>query len=148
MRGLSKRLDAEQTFEDGECIVAEGSLGRSMYVVAEGRVRIAKSSNGGDVTLGFIERGDFFGEMSLLESLPRVAGAFAVGPTRVLVIEPGSLMLRFRHDPSLAIEMMQRLSSRLRIANERLMRALGDTESAGSVPIWESFDHEDLGDAN
>ncbi len=100
MRGLSKRIDAEQTFEDGECIVAEGSLGRAMYIVADGRVRIVKSSGGGDVTLGYIERGDFFGEMSLLESLPRYAGAFAVGATRVLVIEPGSLVLRIRHDPT------------------------------------------------
>ena len=148
VRGLSKRTDAEQTFEDGECIVAEGSLGRAMYIVAEGRVRIVKTTNSGDVTFGYIERGDFFGEMSLLESLPRYAGAFAVGTTRVLVIEPGSLVLRIRHDPTLAIEMMQRLSGRLRLANSRLMQVLEGQNGGAAPPIWESFDEEDVGDAD
>jgi CRP/FNR family transcriptional regulator/CRP/FNR family cyclic AMP-dependent transcriptional regulator len=142
VRGLSKRIDAEQTFDDGECIVSEGSPGRAMYIVAEGRVRIVKSFGGGDVTLGYIERGDFFGEMSLLESLPRYAGAFAVGPTRVVMIEPGSLMLRIRHDPSLAIEMMQRLSGRLRLANSRLVQILDENGDASVPPIWEAFDEE------
>jgi CRP/FNR family transcriptional regulator/CRP/FNR family cyclic AMP-dependent transcriptional regulator len=145
---LSKRIDAEQTFEDGECIVAEGSLGRAMYIVADGRVRIVKSSGGGDVTLGYIERGDFFGEMSLLESLPRYAGAFAVGATRVLVIEPGSLVLRIRHDPTLAIEMMQRLSGRLRLANARSMQVLDGNEDTATPPIWEAFGEESSGDAD
>jgi CRP/FNR family transcriptional regulator/CRP/FNR family cyclic AMP-dependent transcriptional regulator len=100
------------------------------------------------VTFGYIERGDFFGEMSLLESLPRYAGAFAVGTTRVLVIEPGSLVLRIRHDPTLAIEMMQRLSGRLRLANSRLMQVLEDQNGGTTPPIWESFDEEDLDDAD
>jgi CRP/FNR family transcriptional regulator/CRP/FNR family cyclic AMP-dependent transcriptional regulator len=146
VRGLSRRIDAEQTFEDGECIVSEGSLGRAMYIVAEGRVRIVKSSEGGDVTLGYIERGDFFGEMSLLESLPRYADAFAVGATRVLVIEPGSLVLRIRHDPTLAIEMMQRLSGRLRQANSRLMQTLDADQSTVTPPIWDAFGEETLDD--
>jgi CRP/FNR family transcriptional regulator/CRP/FNR family cyclic AMP-dependent transcriptional regulator len=148
VRGLYTKIDAEQTFEDGECIVSEGSLGRAMYIVAEGRVRIVKSFGGGDVTLGYIERGDFFGEMSLLESLPRYAGAFAVGPTRVVIIEPGSLMLRIRHDPSLAVEMMQRLSGRLRLANSRLMQLLDEKEDDSTPPIWEAFDEERSRDAD
>ncbi len=148
VRGLAKRIDAEQTFEDGDCIVAEGSQGRAMYIVADGRVRIVKESNGPGVTLGYIERGDFFGEMSLLESLPRYAGAFAVGPTRVLVVEPGSLVLRIRHDPTLAIEMMQRLSSRLRLANSRVMQIVEGTEGSDAPPIWEAFEREEPGDAD
>ena len=149
VRGLSKRIDAEQTFEDGDCIVAEGSDGRAMYIVAEGRVRIVKASDGrADVTLGYIERGDFFGEMSLLESLPRYAGAFAVGRTRVLVIEPGSLVLRIRNDPTLAIEMMQRLSSRLRLANSRIMRVVDGASGPEEPPIWEEFEREEPGDAD
>ena len=118
VRGLSKRIDAEQTFEDGECIVAEGSLGRAMYIVAEGRVRIVKSSGGGDVTLGYIERGDFFGEMSLARITPSLRRRVRRRARPVFwCIEPGSLVLRIRHDPTLAIEMMQRLSGRLRLAN-------------------------------
>src|SRR3954452_3830347 len=109
LAGLSKGPDPERTYHDGDCIVAEGSNGREMFIVASGRVRIAKAIPDGHLTFGFVERGDFFGEMSLLESLPRYASAFAVGETRVVGIQPGSLLLRVRHAPSLALEMLQRL---------------------------------------
>jgi CRP-like cAMP-binding protein len=143
LAGLSKGPDTERTYVDGDCIVAEGSSGREMFIIAAGRVRIAKAIPDGHLTLGYVERGDFFGEMSLLESLPRYASAFAVGETRVVVIEPGSLLLRVRHDPSLALEMLKRLSTRLRGANSRLMDALEQAESRQpDVPVWEPFEHD------
>src|SRR5262245_65900264 len=100
LAGLSRGPDSERTYQDGDCIVAEGSGGREMFIIASGRVRIAKEIPDGHLTLGYVERGDFFGEMSLLESLPRYASAFAVGPTRVVVIQPGSLLLRVRQHRS------------------------------------------------
>src|SRR3954447_4945699 len=84
---LARRADDEREYDDGDRIVSEGDLGREMFIIAAGRVRISKAGDNGDVTLGYIERGEFFGEMSLLESLPRFASAYAVGPTRVLIIE-------------------------------------------------------------
>jgi len=140
---LASRVDAEQTHADGECIVAEGSLGQEMFIVADGRVRIAKSSSAGSVTLGYVERGDFFGEMSLLESVPRAASAFAVGETRVVVIDPGTLLLKVRRDPTLALEMLKKLSTRLRVANARLVDVISQTErQEPTVPVWEPFDDQ------
>ena len=69
-------------------------------------------------------RGDFFGDMSLLESLPRSATVRALGTTRVQVIQPGGLMLKFRRDPSFAFEMLQRLSGRVRNINRILVETL------------------------
>jgi len=138
--GLASRVEAERIHADGDCIVAEGSLGQEMFIVAAGRVRIAKSSSAGSVTLGYVERGDFFGEMSLLESVPRAASAFAVGETRVVVIDPGTLLLKVRRDPTLALEMLKKLSTRLRIANARLVDVIGQTETQEpTVPVWEPF---------
>ena len=126
VRGLSKRIDAEQTFEDGDCIVAEGSHGRAMYIVAEGRVRIVKSTHSGDVTFGYIERGDFFGEMSLIDGEPRSADARAHGgPLTVLALDQGTVREILAMDPHAAVEFLQLLcrlvAGRLREIDEKVI---------------------------
>jgi len=85
---------------DGDGIVREGDVGHDMFIVQSGRVRISKRKAHGEVVLATLGRGDFFGEMSLLESLPREATARAVGETRLLVLSRGGLLIRLRRDPT------------------------------------------------
>jgi CRP-like cAMP-binding protein len=121
---LSRRLvrvrDAELVVADGDYIVREGDTGTDMYVIESGSVEISKRIGPRQVVLGVLGRGDFFGEMSLLESLPREADARAVGETRLLVLSQGGLLLRLRRDPTFCLEMLHRLSGRLRDLNARL----------------------------
>jgi CRP/FNR family transcriptional regulator, cyclic AMP receptor protein len=121
---LSRRLvrvrDAELVVADGDYIVREGDTGTDMYVIESGSVEISKRIGARQVVLGVLGRGDFFGEMSLLESLPREADARAVGETRLLVLSQGGLLLRLRRDPTFCLEMLHRLSGRLRDLNARL----------------------------
>lgn len=105
---------------DRELVVSEGDAGEDMFLVQSGTVVISKRINGAEVVLGEIGPGDFFGEMSVLEGLPREASARAKGPTRLLVLGQGALLVRLRRDPSLAVEMLHRLSGRLRRLNARL----------------------------
>ena len=79
--------------------------------------------------------GDFFGEMSLLESLPRDADATAMGETHLLVLNAGSLLVRLRRDPTFALEMLHRLSGRVRTLNADLEKALADREGRGNLVI-------------
>jgi len=131
-------VDSVREFVDGQIIVAEGDVSNEMFIVSSGRVRIVKVGPRGPVVLGHIERGEFFGEMALLESLPRHAAAYAVGATRLLVIEPGSLLVRIRRDPTFALEMLHRLSGRLREANMRLLAPQQTSDpDADDTPIWE-----------
>ena len=65
-----------------QVIFREGDAGNALYLVGEGSVKISKSGRGGQQeTLGFIEQGNFFGEMALLDGQPRSAMATANGPT-------------------------------------------------------------------
>ena len=64
-------------------------------------------------------RGEFFGEMSLLEGLTRSADVFASEDTELVCISSGGLLLKIRRDPTFAIEMLRSFSGRLRIANEK-----------------------------
>ena len=111
-------------FKDGEVIFHEGQESRDMYIVQQGEVLISKKAAQGEVLLATLTRGDFCGEMSLLESLPRSATARARGVTRLLAIQPGGFLLKIRRDPTFAFEMLQILSGRIRMTNERLVAQL------------------------
>lgn len=115
------KREQEETFDDGEIIVNEGDTSRQMYVIQQGQVAISKTVGDRQEGLAVLEKGDFFGEMSLLESLPRDATARAIGVTRVLTIHPGGLLIRIRRDPTFALEMLQRLSGRIRRMNRHFV---------------------------
>lgn len=122
----SEKFSADQIreFGAGECIAREGDESREMYVVVEGIVKVTKASSSGPIELARVERGGFIGEMSLLESLPRSASAFALTAVKVLVIQPGGFLVKIRRDPTFAFEIMQALSQRIRRTNEALLRAI------------------------
>jgi CRP-like cAMP-binding protein len=118
------KSDAEWTYEDGEVIVTEGEDTTEMFVIQRGAVRVTKRVGVGDVELALLERGNFFGEMSLLESLPRHATCRAVGRTTVLAIRSGDLLMKIRRDPTFAFEMLQRMSRRIRFLNDQVVALL------------------------
>ena len=126
-------LDYEESFKDGDIIVREGEESREMFVIQRGSVAVMKQMGGTEVEISRLHRGDFFGEMSLLESLPRTATIRAVGDTRLLVIRPGSLQLKIRRNPTFAFEMLQKMSHRLRVVNDRLAELLSNDSMAGEA---------------
>jgi CRP/FNR family cyclic AMP-dependent transcriptional regulator len=107
------------SYEDGETVFREGDDSRDMYVVQAGFVSVRQ----GGVEIAVLGKGEFLGEMSLLESLPRSATVTAKGPARLLCIPPGGFLLKIRRDPTFAFELMQALSKRVRALNESAERA-------------------------
>jgi CRP/FNR family transcriptional regulator, cyclic AMP receptor protein len=126
MKALGQR--EIQKFADGEIIFTEGDTSTEMYVVRSGKVEISKHVAGHSIRLAVLDRGSFFGEMSLLEGLPRSATARAIGNVAVLVLRPGSLLLQIRRDPTFAFELLQQLSGRIRDLNEKLVLKLATAE--------------------
>ena len=120
----------ERTFHDGEPIVREGETGREMFVIQSGAAEVRR--RGSREPVARLEKGEFFGEMALLESQPRDADVVAVGTTRVLVLGPGPLLVQLRRDPSFALELLQALSGRVRRLNEQL-RQLGEEPAADAT---------------
>jgi CRP/FNR family transcriptional regulator, cyclic AMP receptor protein len=127
-------FDEILTFEDGEIIAHEGEETRDMYVVQQGAVEVLKQIEGEQVLLAVLERGSFFGEMSLLESLPRSATVRARGRAKLLAIRAGSLLLKIRRDPSFAFEMLQQMSGRIRRLNEQITDLLGRSDTTDREP--------------
>lgn len=114
----------KRTYKDGQQILADGDFGEEMFIIAKGAVEVSKMIDGNRVSLGELKRGEFFGEMSLLEGLPRSADIYASGDTELLTISAGGLLLKIRRDPTFALEMLRVLSGRLRKTTGRLEEAI------------------------
>ncbi len=112
-------------FEEGELVFREGDLGTEMFIIHEGRVAILKAVHDEDRPLATLEKGDFFGEMSLLEDLPRTASARALSRVKLLQINGSTFDQMLRSNPEIAVRMMRKLSRRLRETDLLLREALG-----------------------
>lgn len=117
-----------QSFEDGEIVFREGEESSAMYVLRSGTIEILKDVAGHQIRLALLDRGSFFGEMSLLEGLPRSATARAIGKASLLVLRPGSLLLQIRRDPTFAFELLRQMSGRIRDLNDKLVFKLATAE--------------------
>lgn len=116
----------------GAFVFREGDLGTEMYILQEGRVEILKRLKGEEQQLAVLEKGDFFGEMSLLEDLPRTASARCLEDCRVIKINGSTFDQMLRSKPEIAVRIMRKLSRRLRQADEMLQEALGGEQADGS----------------
>lgn len=124
---MTKYLD-ERSYSQGDTIFSEGEQGSDMFIVQQGRVVVSKHVGSTEVVLATLERGDFFGEMSLLESVPRSATCRALAPTKVVVIRTGELLLKIRRDPTFAFEMLQHMSRRIRYLDEQLVKLVSSED--------------------
>lgn len=127
----SKAAQAQYTVElkAGEYVFEEGDLGTEMYIVQDGSVVILKNLRGEEKELARLSRGDFFGEMSVLEDLPRTASARALADCRLIQINSSTFDQMLRKNPEIAVRMMRKLSRRLRETDQMLRAALGSEES-------------------
>jgi CRP-like cAMP-binding protein len=108
----------EHTYVPGQIIVTQGTPGQAFYLITNGRVAIERDG----AVLGAFATGDFFGDMSLLDSAPRSATIRAIEETRCLMLSSWDFKALLENTPSIAIRLLEVLSRRLRVADERLAR--------------------------
>lgn len=132
-QGLSRRelvtlaaFSQERRFQDGAYVFHEGDPGGEMFVVAEGRAMISKMVGGGEEALAILGRGEFFGEMALIDGVPRSADARAHGgPLTVLALHGDAVQEVLAMDAAAAFEFLQLLCRllvhRLREIDEKVI---------------------------
>jgi CRP/FNR family cyclic AMP-dependent transcriptional regulator len=117
----------EKRFASGASLFQEGDKGTEMYVILEGRAMISKFiPGGGEEALAILDRGDFFGEMALIDGEPRSADARAYnGPLTVLALDQATVKEVLAMDPHAALEFLQLLcrlvANRLREIDEKVL---------------------------
>ncbi len=117
---LAELLGARE-YGKGEAVFTEGERGDAVYVVHDGRVQVYCFSDSGEkIVLAENERGDVFGEISLLDGGPRTASAVAVEPTKVLSLDRDKLLELVQRHPHVAIDLLTVMGRRLRSTDELL----------------------------
>lgn len=117
--------DSTVSYAAGDLIFSQGDLGTEMFIIQEGEVHIIKHINGESHLLSKLEKGDFFGEMALLENTARTADAVAVSDVKVLAINGSRFDEMLRKNPEIAVRIIRKYSKRLREANTLLERLVG-----------------------
>ena len=98
-----------------------GDAGDAMYIIERGKVRICvQATDGHELTLTELGRGDFFGEMALLEGQRRSANAVVADDARLAVLSREHFLSFMRSTPNVALEMLTALANRLRHTDELL----------------------------
>jgi len=125
---LLATFSSEERFREGSMIFREGEKGDKLYIVLDGRVRISKFIPGvGEEALTVLDRGDFFGEMALIDDMPRSADAKShEQDATVLSIDRATLNEILSMDPHASLQFLNLLcrmiSRRLREINEKIVQ--------------------------
>ena len=114
-------------FRQGEVIFREGDPGQVLYLIQSGQVRIYVNGLDGSETsvILFGRPGEIFGELAVVDGLPRSATAVALEETLLLTIERERFRRHLCQAPALALNFMQELSLKLRY-NTRQMDSLAN----------------------
>lgn len=116
LRGLWLPRELKQ----GDILFRKGDSGSSMYIIEEGTIDISvpAKENQGDVRVSLLNKGDFFGELSLVDGLPRTAKATAVSDCRLLEMRRVDFIQFVTGRPAVAISMISEMGKRIRATND------------------------------
>lgn len=116
----------EKHYKAGEILFRENSTGDTFYIVKEGAVEIYKETedNLQRVILAKRRQGDFFGELALLQNVPRFATARVKIDCTLLELSKATFISMLYELPMMAFEIMGVLATRLRQADMQLIRDL------------------------
>ena len=106
----------EISYAAGAQIFAKGMLGTSLFLVCEGEVDIFN----GEQQLTTFRKGDFFGELALLDAEPRSATAVARGPVVALRLDQEEFFEMMEDCPEVLRNILRVLCQRLRRQNEKM----------------------------
>lgn len=113
------RYAKTKSFKNRDVICRRGDLGTQMYVIAKGKVTIhTDSDEGKELGFGFMNAGDVFGEIAMLDGGERTATVKAIELTEILVIEKRDFIPFIEREPQVAVQLLTTLASRLRSADE------------------------------
>jgi CRP/FNR family transcriptional regulator/CRP/FNR family cyclic AMP-dependent transcriptional regulator len=115
LKSIAKRC-VERSFQPGETIVKEGKTGVGFYLIADGSVEVQRKGK----TISGLKKGDFFGEMTLIDDQPRSADVVAITPTTCYVLVAWAFLGLVRSDPDIGVSLMKELVRRLRGTNMSL----------------------------
>ena len=123
-------------FKAGDIVYREGDPGAEMFIVQSGVVQVFRDLGGQEQILAVMEKGDFFGEMSVLEGTPRTATARAAEDCELVEVNSTVFDRMIRGNIEIAVRMLRKLSARLQEAGRKLEDSLAaGKQLSASAPV-------------
>ena len=117
LAGVARR----RTFRAGEVIFHRDDPGQVLYVIKEGKVKICLiSPDGQEISLVVFGKGEYFGELALLDGLPRSADAIALEKVECYTLQRSDFHKAIMKTPQIAIQVLDVLSQRLRRTDQQV----------------------------
>ena len=108
-----------RTFRNGEVIFHREDPGQVLYVIKEGKVKISLvSPDGQEISLVVFGKGECFGELTILDGLPRSADTIAMEKVECYTLQRSDFHKAIMNNPKIAIQVMEVLSNRLRSTDQ------------------------------
>lgn len=117
------------TFPKGKILFKQGEMGDAAYIVQSGAVGMYREAQGRKIPLATVRKGELFGEMAVIDPSPRLATAFALEESAVMVVPIGIMLERLRKADPFIKAMISMLMNNLRGVHESYMpksRSMGD----------------------
>jgi CRP/FNR family transcriptional regulator, cyclic AMP receptor protein len=108
-------------FANGQVLFREGDPADSVFRLLSGSVNILRELDGDPILLGTVGAGQFIGEMGVVENRPRSATARAASEVEAEIFTPTEFLDQIARSPRAARDLIQRLSQRLREADDRIV---------------------------
>jgi CRP-like cAMP-binding protein len=119
-RGRLARRATTRSYRPDAVIVRQGDTAMAFYVVLSGRVRVEREGGAaGPVAVRELGPAGFFGEMGLLDDLPRSATIVATEPTACALLAKWDFQNELREDPDIALALLPVLTQRIRELERR-----------------------------
>lgn len=109
----------ERDYPAGSVLVRQGQPGAGLFIIVSGHARVSREDASGPHEAATLGPDDVFGEMSLLDDLPRSATVTAVDAVRALLLPVFDFRSALREDGDMCIRLLAVLSRRLRRAEQR-----------------------------
>jgi CRP-like cAMP-binding protein len=114
-------VSRERNYPKNSVILFEDDPGDALYMVVSGSVKVVLiGEDGREVILSVLPEGSFFGEMALLDELPRSAHVIAMQDANLLVLRREDFQRKLQETPTIAFGLMAELSRRLRKADDKI----------------------------
>ena len=123
----------EKSVAKGAVILYQGEASSTLYFIVEGKVKVSLTNEEGkEVILDTLDHGDFFGEMSCLDSQYCSAMVSALTDVRILYLGKEAFLAVISENPDMMISLLSEMSGRLRRAN-RMIGTLAFLDVAGRI---------------
>ncbi len=131
-------------YDEGKVIFREGEPGNEMFIIIEGKVKITKNVGNLEKTLMILGKGDFFGEMAIVDEKPRSASAIALTTCKLIALDKNTFKNIILNNPNFAYKVILKMSERLREADKQIEELLKyDKRTRIIKSISEAFEQKE-----